>query len=187
MRTQDAGASWDELPLESALRADLFAGAFSQRDELYLVGADAMLLRSIDEGQTFERLWLPRVESFDTQDLFSVECDPDGTLWVSGWGKRYYRDIEGKIRFRPDAIVWELPKGDVSQAKMTTVETSSMARSVWRAPDGLLYAAAKHSLLSTRDGASWRVELETDSSFTTIGGGASKIFAAGLDGLIWSK
>jgi photosystem II stability/assembly factor-like uncharacterized protein len=187
IRTQDAGATWEELPVENTLRADLFAGTITASEEIYLVGDDAMLLRSQDQGRSFERLTLPRVDNFDTQALFSIASDPDGTLWISGWGKFYYRDAENKIRFRPDAIVWKLPQGEIARAKMTTIETGSMARSVWRAPDGLLYVAAKHSILSTKDGAVWLQELETEGGFTAVGGSASKLFAIGLDGLIWSK
>lgn len=186
IRTQDAGATWEELPLESTLRADLFAGTINATDEIYLVGSDAMLLHSTDEGQSFERLVLPRVESFDTQELFSVTSDPDGTIWISGWGKRYYRDADRKIHWRPDAIIWKLPQGDIERARMTTIETASKARAVWRAPDGLLYVAAEHSILSTKDGSTWKSELKTDGGFTSIGGG-SRLFAVGFDGLIWSK
>jgi photosystem II stability/assembly factor-like uncharacterized protein len=187
VHTTDAGLHWSEIPIDATLRADLFSGIVTRTGEIYIVGADAMLLRSQDTGKTFERLWLPRVEGFDVKDLFSIEADPDGTLWICGWGNTYFRDAAHKRKTRPDAIVWKLPKGDVNQATITTLETWSMARALWRAPDQRLYAVTKRSLVSTKDGTQWQLELEDGSGLTAIGGDKSKFYVVGLGGNIWSR
>ena len=141
-RTEDAGASWSKVPLGTI--ADL-PGMAAYGDNVWLSGADGILLKSTDRGRSFTK-----IDSPTDAMLGSISFATERVGWVASVQRKLYRTVDG-------GATWSEQKFD-SFMPVTTVHARSATECWLGGYHGLL-------LRSIDGGASWQKIRSYDTDY----------------------
>jgi photosystem II stability/assembly factor-like uncharacterized protein len=162
LRSNDAGATWNRIPLDQGLEFDAVVRALAvhpERPEVIFAGADVGLARSDDAGTRWTRVPSP----FDGQQVWSIAIDPhDADRMLIGTGAparaATFRTLDGGTSW--ERVGPELPEHCAGVSKpriLTTTFDHVDGTSAW-------FGVEEGGLWRSRDrGESWeRVDGSAD-------------------------
>ena len=162
VRSDDGGDSWQAL--NSNVSDDLF-GVFGTGTEIYVVGANGVILHSVD-GMQFS----PE-DSQTGVDLHSVWASDPARVFVGGAGSLVLRSIDG-------GTTWD-PRPNAASTTIT---------GIWGLDADTVYAVAEAALITSIDGGDqWSYEILSINAHTDVWVGAGgHIFITNDGGVVTS-